>query len=97
MVMMTTTCVTVDMDYTLAGRAYLPQGPQHGAQYADILCLARALCVVYKEPVFEALTYDIALEHMVQIGYPESIRGLKVPSVSAREFESAPPCAFARG
>lgn len=32
---------------------------------------------VYKEPVFEALTYDIALEHMVQIGYPESIRGLK--------------------
>ena len=59
--------------------------------------VSRVLCVVYKEPVFEALTYDIALEHMVQIGYPESIRGLKVPSVPAREFESAPPCAFARG
>jgi len=32
---------------------------------------------VYKEPVFEALTYEIALEHMIQIGYPDTIRGLK--------------------
>jgi len=32
---------------------------------------------VYKEPVFEAMTYDIAVARLVKMGYPESIKELK--------------------
>ncbi|KAL6060009.1 Cytosolic purine 5'-nucleotidase, partial [Balamuthia mandrillaris] len=32
---------------------------------------------VYKSPEFEALTYDIAIAHMIDMGYPQSISQLK--------------------
>jgi len=39
---------------------------------------------VYKEPVFESLTYDIAVKRLITMGYPESIRELKVAHTIAR-------------
>lgn len=64
------------MDYTLAGipSPHLAIFLDRKAHHASHGCTN----TVYKEPVFEALTYEIALAHLVQIGYPESIKDLKV-------------------
>lgn len=81
-------CFGFDMDYTLAGQRgsdtkqtldFLEAKPcsrtRCGTTCSDAsnCCVCECVCTVYKSPEYESLGFDLTVERLVSIGYPQEL------------------------
>lgn len=71
--------VGFDMDHTLVGKR-LPEsgrGPLFRTKMSYTHC-GISHCVVYKSPAYEQLAFDLAVQRLVSIGYPQVSDGYSI-------------------